>query len=149
MSIKDNITATAEDKTRAQAGKVEALQERKIAEGNPAVKDPKKQTMIDLDPDYYKKIEDYWIQEAGNRFGINGPLALSPFDIELIKELDEKLVPLWIIIEGIDLSISTYIQNFGRREHPPLTYCRRAIFRRYKEWMQAQVGKRPDEIRRV
>lgn len=117
-----------------------------LAAGNSAIRPG---TMAALDENYYKKIEQYWLKDAGKRFGMNGQISLSPFEIDLIEELDRRLVPLKIVKQGIDLAVSTYLRNYGRAEQPALAYCRRAILRRYREWSQAQVGKRLDEIKRV
>ncbi len=85
---------------------------------------------------YFSEIEETFIRRRGRN------LLLSPLDWALIEMWQERGVPLFIILRGIEKIFDIYDQNPNkRRAIKSLSYCKEEIEAQYAEWLESQIGK--------
>lgn len=85
---------------------------------------------------YFSEIEETFIRRRGRN------LLLSPLDWALIEMWQERGVPLFIILRGIEKIFDLYDQNPNkRRTIKSLSYCKEEIEAQYAEWLESQIGK--------
>ncbi|MBN2134279.1 MAG: hypothetical protein JW737_00975 [Acidobacteria bacterium] len=97
--------------------------------------------------DFYKEVENYFLQARGRYFGIHSYNLLSPSEIKAIKELENRGVAMKTITLGIDESLKRFRMNYPDRiEDPPgLLYCKPTILKHHRRITKAAVGKAPDK----
>ncbi len=85
---------------------------------------------------YFSEIEETFIRRRGRN------LLLSPLDWALIETWQERGVPLFVILRGIENVFDAYDKNPNkRRTIKSLSYCKEEIEAQYAEWLTTQVGK--------
>lgn len=95
---------------------------------------------------FYKEVETYFLETRGRLFGLSSYNLISPKDIQAIKKWESSGIPLKIINEGIETSLKKYLLNYPyRRDDPPsLLYCQAAIFKLWRDYKEASIGKKAD-----
>ncbi|MBA2494664.1 MAG: hypothetical protein H0V31_08215 [Acidobacteria bacterium] len=85
---------------------------------------------------YFTEIEETFIRRRGRN------LLLSPLDWALIETWQERGIPLYIILRGIERVFDGIDKQPARkRSVKSLFYCREEIEAQYAEWLESQVGK--------
>lgn len=84
---------------------------------------------------YFSEIEELFIRRRGRN------LLLSPLDWALIETWQEREVPLYLILRGIERVFDAVDkQPNKKRTVKSLLYCKEEIEAQYAEWLESQVG---------
>lgn len=92
---------------------------------------------------YNSQPEHYYQTIARLLFSLRGaPFILSPREIDIIEEWEERHIQLDTVLEGIKTAYEYFRKNTGSRKNFTLTFCRRFVSTAYDLYKERKVGKK-------
>jgi hypothetical protein len=88
--------------------------------------------------DYYRVIEEYFLQKRGN------PILLNPKEWALIRDWYEANIPEEVVLRGIDRALEK--KDDEAKPSISLMYCKRIVNSEYKRYLKSQEGKDPSSF---
>jgi len=90
---------------------------------------------------YSSHSERYYQTISRFLFSLRGaPFILSPREIDIIEEWEERHIPLATVLEGIKTAYEYFRKNTGLRRNFSLSFCNRFVSTAYHLFKERKVG---------
>jgi hypothetical protein len=102
-----------------------------------------KEEGLDRRSRYYQTIAKVFIELRG------APFFLSPKEVDMVKQWEEKEIPLRVVLEGIKGSFERHRIRQGIRHKPySLDYCNTFVERAFDLYRDRRVGRKNEKVSR-
>ncbi len=91
--------------------------------------------------EYFKSVEEYFLETRGKLFGIHSSNLLSPREIAQIERWHSKSIPLEIVRTGIKESLECFLSSHPtRKDDPPnIMYCNPTVLKHNRKRLKGSA----------